>query len=125
MKLKSQISWKIKIFLETGWYIYAKKYLTMIFFTACLTYVVIRSYECYLKFSETPEAVKNTLRFTGQVTFPSVTFCPDWDNRDNLTKFPRNFKENVLEECNMTVKNYQDGPWTSKNCTDADLLYHR
>ena len=62
-------------------------------FTICASFVAHKGYNCIKKYRSEPESVDIRYEFTGDIQFPSLTFCPN----------PLQLKENVLNSCNLTL----------------------
>ena len=73
---------------------------------------------CFEKYVTKPEAVSISYKFTGEIGFPSFTFCTNYENAYN---------NEVLQKCGLNFSDYsRKGPWVgkgNKNCTDPKLLY--
>ena len=45
-------------------------------FIGCLIFVLIRGYKCSIKYLSKPEGLDMSFEFSGELSFPSMTFCP-------------------------------------------------
>ena len=45
-------------------------------FIGCLIFVLIRGYKCSIKYLKKPEGLDMSFEFSGELPFPSMTFCP-------------------------------------------------
>ena len=92
--------------------------LASILFISCACFVAFRGYRCFEKYVTKPEAVSISYKFTGEIGFPSFTFCTTYENAYN---------DEVLQKCGLNFSDYsRKGPWVgkgNKNCTDPKLLY--
>ena len=93
--------------------------LASILFISCACFVAFRGYRCFEKYVTKPEAVSISYKFTGEIGFPSLTFCTTNENAYN---------DKVLQECGLKFSDYSlKGPWVgkgNKNCTDPKVLYN-
>ena len=78
----------------------SKDIVSTIFSTAlcimCTSFVAHKGYKCIKKYKSEPESVDIKYEFTGDIQFPSLTFCPN----------PLKLKEDVLISCNLTLNDY-------------------
>ena len=44
-------------------------------FVGCALFVTHRGFKCFKKYVEEPESAEVSYKFTGDVTFPVITFC--------------------------------------------------
>ena len=97
----------------------------VLLFIICLSFVIIRGFECFQKYFKKPESVEMSYHHTKDLGFPSFTICPEWDNYLNKNKLPKSYDENVLKSCNLALSDYQKfGPWHSSKCENPEELYY-
>ena len=85
-------------------------------FTICASFVAHKGYNCIKKYRSQPESVDIRYEFTGDIQFPSLTFCPN----------PLQLKEDVLISCNLTLSDYiSNNKWVgsgTNECTNPHFL---
>ena len=123
-------------------------------FIICFSFVVFKGYECFQKFFNKPEVVSMSYQFSGKVSFPLITFCPQPENKYQstngkilvkifelilywFTKFliaePLPYNKIILKKCGLLQKNYiLEGPWNADSeaevedfCKDPKLLHKK
>ena len=98
----------------------SKYIVSTIFSTAlciiCSSFVAYKGYKCVKKYRSEPESVDIRYEFTGDIQFPSLTFCPN----------PLQLKEEVLISCNLTLNDYVSNyKWVgsgSDACSNPQML---
>ena len=98
----------------------SKYIVSTIFSTAlciiCSSFVAYKGYQCIKKFRSEPESVDIRYEFTGDIQFPSLTFCPN----------PLQLKAEVLISCNLTLNDYVSNyKWVgsgSDACSNPQML---
>ena len=98
-----------------------KSSVSILFFIACATYVAIRGYKCFVKYSTEPQSNRISYKFNARVIFPSISFCPTEEYR---------FKVEELNKCELSTDDYFIfGQWIGKsknsNCTGMEKRYSR
>ena len=66
----------------------------------------MRGYDCIKKFLQEPEGVEISYRFSGNLDFPSIAFCPHEQNNGNSSLLPQPLNISILESCDLTIWDY-------------------
>ena len=69
-------------------------------FLGCAAYVVVRGYDCFLKYLGKPQSSRISYKFNSRPTFPSISLCPSENFR---------FKNEVLQNCQLSKDEYFKG----------------
>lgn len=97
---------------------FAYKLFSFMLFACCASYVIMRSYNCFCKYLDGTVAVDITYQSSGEVDFPSITFCGRISSMFRANDQPKPFNIQELAKCNLTWQQYYDGQWTSENLPD-------
>ena len=73
------------------------RFVSLVLFFGCFVFVSFRSYQCFCKFLRKPKSVDISFHFTGNLPFPSITFCPPIVNTMN----PKPYVMDVLKNCGL------------------------
>ena len=100
---------------------FLKYIIQALIFLGCLTFVIFRGYECFVKYLDKPQSNRISYKFNSKVPFPTIAFCPTKGNM---------YKRKELQNCQLTKDNYlKHGQWVGKsdnpNCTNPKILINR